>query len=273
MRSRAPWQPVILTLATGTLFGCLPRDRDVGRESRASTEATEPAKAEAKPAQRNSTPAKANPAQAKRAPGSSEATQDDPQLEGVFTDDFERSSLGPNWRTTSSAWALRDGKLCGKSARNHPAWLARRLPVNARIEFEASSASPDGDLKAEFWGDGRSAASAVSYDDATSYLTIFGGWKNRFHVLARLDEHAKNRKQLVVDATSDDRRARPVIADQVYQFKVERTDGRVLRWWVDDLELHSFDDPDPLSGPGHEHFGFNDWEVPVCFDNLTITPL
>jgi hypothetical protein len=32
-------------------------------------------------------------------------------------------------------------------------------------------------------------------------------------------------------------------------------------------------DPNPLTGEGHEHFGFNDWQVAACFDNLTITPL
>ena len=26
-------------------------------------------------------------------------------------------------------------------------------------------------------------------------------------------------------------------------------------------------------GAGHEHLGFNDWDAPVCFDNLKVTPL
>jgi hypothetical protein len=34
-----------------------------------------------------------------------------------------------------------------------------------------------------------------------------------------------------------------------------------------------WDDPDPLAGPGHEFFAFNDWDVRVHFDNLVITPL
>lgn len=272
MRVSALWLPWVSTLAM--LLGCLPRDRDVGRESKTTTESTESTESAAKETPPHDPASKqASPAQAKRALEPKSPETRDPMLEGVFSDDFERSSLGPDWRTTAPAWTLRDGRLCAKSARNHPAWLARRLPVNARIEFDATSASPDGDLKAEFWGDGRSAASQVSYDDATSYLAIFGGWKNRFHVLARLDEHAKNRKQLRVDATSEDPRARPVIPDQTYRFVVERVDGRSVRWSVDDVELHRFDDPEPLAGPGHEHFGFNNWEVPVCFDNLTITPL
>jgi hypothetical protein len=198
---------------------------------------------------------------------------EDPLLTAPFHDSFDRALLGKNWRATSSAWTIHDGKLCGRSARNHPVWLAHRLPANARIEFDALSTSADGDLKAEFWGDGRSAATGVSYEDATSYLTIFGGWKNRFHVLARKDEHAKDRKEITVDLEAEELRAQPVVANQSYHFKVERLDGKLLRWLVDDIEMLTYEDDEPLSGPGHEHFGFNDWEVRVCFDNLKITPL
>ena len=56
-------------------------------------------------------------------------------------------------------------------------------------------------------------------------------------------------------------------------FRIERRDGSTLRWWVDDVLMHTFPDPSPLSGPGHDHVGFNDWLAPVCFDNLEITPL
>lgn len=182
--------------------------------------------------------------------------------------------LGPNWRTTSpGAWRIEDGKLCGRNARNHPVWLTRAIPVNARIEFDAVSESPKGDLKAEIWGDGRSFATTVSYSNATSYLAIFGGWQNKIHALARIDEHGKDRKELPVDETSDDPRQRPVVQGQTYRFKIERTDGQTVRWFIDGTEMLTYTDPEPLAGPGHEHFGFNEWEVKVCFDNLKIVPL
>lgn len=201
----------------------------------------------------------------------------DPLIEEPFSDDFERADgtaeLGPHWRPTSGAWAISSGRLCGENARNHPVWLARRLPVNARIEFHASSESADGDIKAELWGDGRSAASGQSYIDATSYLTIFGGWKNSFHVLARLDEHAPGRQEIKLVSGGADPRTNKVAPHRVYQFRVERRDGRTLRWQVDDMDILTLRDDEPLSGPGHEHFGFNDWQVRVCFDNLRVTPL
>jgi len=183
-------------------------------------------------------------------------------------------SLGPNWRQANTdVWHIENGKLCGQAARNHGVWMTRAIPVNARIEFDAMSDSPDGDLKAEMWGDGQSSATAISYTNATSYLTIFGGWKNKFHALARINEHGNDRKEVKVDKASDDPREKPVFAGQIYHFKVERTDGKTVRWFVDNLEMASFADESPLAGPGHEYFGFNDWEAKVCFDNVKVTPL
>jgi len=182
--------------------------------------------------------------------------------------------LGPNWRQANTdVWHIENGRLCGQVARNHGVWLTRPIPVNARIEFDAISDSVDGDLKSEVWGDGQSSATSISYNDATSYLTIFGGWKNKFHALARINEHGNDRKELKVDKLSDDPREKPVFAGQIYHFKIERTDGKTLRWYVDNLEMLSWEDEAPLAGAGHEYFGFNNWDAKVCFDNVKVTPL
>ena len=181
---------------------------------------------------------------------------------------------GRDWIATApNTWRLEGGRLCGDHAHNHGVWLKRVLPVNARIEFDAVSDATDGDIKAECWGDGLSSATALSYTNATSYLTIFGGWHNKFHVLARMNEHGGDRKEITVDPSSDDPREKPVVAGQLYRFKVERADGKTVKWWVDGNEMLSYPDSAPLAGVGHEHFGFNDWEVKVCFDNVRIVPL
>jgi hypothetical protein len=200
---------------------------------------------------------------------------EDPLLVAELNEDFERdgADLGALWRPTSNAWNISHGRLCAENAHNHPIWLRRRLPRNASIQFQAVSASPDGDIKAEFWGDGRSSASGISYTDATSYLTIFGGWKNHFHVLARIDEHAVDRQEIKLVPGEADFTRSTVVPGRVYQFHVERRDGRTVRWRVDGRDILTYADPQPLVGPGHEHFGFNDWEVPVCFDNLRVSPL
>jgi len=181
---------------------------------------------------------------------------------------------GPDWTTTAPGiWHIEGGRLCGEHAKNHGIWLKRVLPVNARIEFDALSQSPDGDLKAELWGDGHSYATALSYTNATSYLTILGGWHNKFHVLARINEHGNDRKEIAVDPNSDDPREKPVVPGQRYHFKVERADGKTVKWWVDGNEMLSYVDSAPLAGAGHDHFGFNDWDVKVCFDNVRVVPL
>jgi len=181
---------------------------------------------------------------------------------------------GPDWITTGpNIWHIESGRLCGEHARNHGIWLKRTLPVNARIEFDGTSMSADGDLKAEYWGDGRSFATSLSYTNATSYLTIYGGWHNKFHVLARLNEHGNDRKEITVTPDSDDPREKPVMTAQSYHFKVERADGKTVKWWVDGNEMLSWTDTAPLVGVGHDHFGFNDWDVKVCFDNVKVVPL
>ena len=195
-----------------------------------------------------------------------------PLLDEPWNEDFDREALGPDWNATSGAWRIEEGRLCARGAKNHPIWLTRRLPKNARIEFDATSNSPEGDIKAEAWGDGVSSATANSYVDATSYLLVFGGWRNKLHVLARLNEHGTNRLEVRLLPGSEDPRTQPVVEGRSYHIEIERGDGRTVHFSVDDTEIHAFEDPAPLVGPGHEHFAFNDWDVPVCFDDLLITP-
>lgn len=185
-----------------------------------------------------------------------------PSVGARFEDRFERTELGSNWRVTGEGWAIESGALRVQGAHNHPLWLTRRLPRNARIEFDAWSDSPAGDIKCEAWGDGESFARQASYT-ATSYVVIFGGWHNALNVIARMDEHAPDRKA---------RRGPRVEMGRRYHFAIERN-GRLLRWSLDGQPMLEWDDPDPLAGPGHEYFAFNNWEALVHFDNLVITAL
>lgn len=196
-----------------------------------------------------------------------------PMLDAPFTDDFERLELGADWLPLSESWHIDAGRLCARGARNRGAWLLRRLPVDASIEFDAIALSDDGDLKVELWGDGRSGASGLSYSDATSYIAILGGWKNTQHVFARLDEHGEDRIAISVDLASKDPKSRPVVPHRPYRFRFERRQGNMLTWSVDGVRLIELVDDEPLAGAGHEHFAFNDWTSPVCFDNLSIVPL
>lgn len=255
------WCATVVTVLGILMSGCVPDERP-GEAPAVVTVQGSPS--------RQSTPTRASVAKtltrsAERAKGGA--------LEGPFEDDFEREKLGPNYRRTSRVWHIENGKLCAEDARNRPVWLKRRLPTNVRIEFDATSHSEDGDLKFELFGDGRSFAQETSYTGASGYVLIFGGWKNKLHVLARHDEHGADRLELATVSGAENPVRRPVVAGQTYRFKVERSDGKTVRWWVDDEQLHVLRDSEPLVGPGHEYFGFNDWSARVCFDNLSITPL
>jgi len=196
----------------------------------------------------------------------------DPLLDAAFHDDFDRDELGRRWRALTPGWAIDSGELCGEAAKNRGVWLRKRLPVNARISFDARPEATDGDIKAEVWGDGHSGATGTSYDDATSYIVIFGGWHNSRHVLARLNEHGDDAMVSNLFSRATEPVKRPVVRGQTYRFTIERKDGQTVRWLVDDMLVHELRDAKPLTGPGHDHFGFNNWMARVCFDNLEIRP-
>jgi hypothetical protein len=176
-----------------------------------------------------------------------------------FTDDFERREVGPDWWSTGGPWMVRRGELWGAGTRNNPLWLAMPLPRDVAVSFtarsETATGTRPGDIKLEIFGDGRRAGSG--------YVLILGGWGNAISVIARRDEHGADRVE------RSDRRVEP---GRTYRMRVERR-GQVLRWIVDGEEFLVLDDPAPLSGPGHDRFGFSSWDADLFFDDLRVEPL
>jgi hypothetical protein len=186
----------------------------------------------------------------------------DPLLGAEFLDDFSRGELGGDYRVTGPGYRIEDGMLAAGGARNHPLWLRRRLPPNVQVDFDVVAQSPDGDIKVELFGDGEAFATSLSYT-ATSYVLVFGGWKNSRSEIARMDEHGKD-----VAARSDV----PVVPGQRYHWTLTRRGNR-LEWLIDGKPFLALDDPQPLQGPGHDHFALNAWDAESRFDNLVIRPL
>jgi hypothetical protein len=197
-----------------------------------------------------------------KSPSSTGAGSSLPLITQRFEDNFDRPALGDSWNATNNRWTIRDGVLRVSEGYNHPLWLKRRLPRDARIEFDAWSDGQEGDIKCEVYGDGRSFAREASYT-ATSYVLIFGGWNNRFNVIARMDEHAADRRV---------RNEPHVEPGRHYHWTIVRRGNR-LEWSIDGQPMLEMDDSAPLYGPGHEFFAFNNWRVGLNFDNLVITPL
>lgn len=192
---------------------------------------------------------------------------------GAFADDFDRQALGPDWKNSGAPWKIVDGQLTVALAHNHPLWLQRPLPDDVRIELDAVSHSPDGDLKVELFGDGERHATddEVARDlqyTASGYVAIFGGWRNSRSVLVKQQEHAWQVQHGVPMRLGRGQ----VEQDRRYHFAFERRGGH-LAWSIDGVPFLELDDPAPLRGPGHDRFGFTGWESAVAFDNLKITPL
>ncbi|MCA1663184.1 MAG: hypothetical protein LC659_02725 [Myxococcales bacterium] len=180
---------------------------------------------------------------------------------GPSSDDFQRAELGDAWFSTGANWRIENGELVIDHAYNHPLWLRRPIPEDAVIELDCWSNDDVGDLKVEAWGDGQSFATAASYT-ATSYVFIFGGWRNTLSGIARLNEHGTDRRM---------RGDLRVVKGKRYHFRIARKGGHI-DWQVDGQPVMTYDDPRPLDGRGHRYFGFNDWEAELHFDNLKITP-
>jgi hypothetical protein len=197
-----------------------------------------------------------------RAAPAGDAVVGSPWCEGkvLFEDDFEDGLSPGRWSHDGEGrWAVVDGWLQGQRGNeNHALWLAAPLPSNVRVEFDVRGGSDDGDIKVEIFGDGARHASG--------YILIFGGWKNSLNAIARLDEHGKDRKA---------GRGEKVVRGRTYEMAVVRSGG-VVSWYSDRGArrlLMSYEDGAPLVGEGHDRFAFNNWDVPVYFDNIRVIDL
>ena len=178
----------------------------------------------------------------------------------VFSDDFEREAIGQDWKrgvgeSGRGTWRIVDGQIDGRGLKNDPLWLTKPIPENAKITFNATALTPEGDIKVELYGDGKQHASG--------YVFIFGGWKNSLDVIARLDEHGKDRVE---------RKSVKVKPNVTYAMEIMRRGGE-LTWKVDGKSFPTFKDAAPLTGERHGYFAFSNWSAPVRFDNFKVYKL
>ncbi|MBI5543468.1 MAG: hypothetical protein HY901_06235 [Deltaproteobacteria bacterium] len=172
-----------------------------------------------------------------------------------FADDFERGEIGPHYFATGGHWRIENGVLHSPGSKNNPLWLQAQLPGDVAVEFDVRSEANEGDIKCEIFGNGR--------DHASGYVIVFGGWSNSTSVLARLDEHGRDRKE---------NKGIKVTKGKTYRMKLQRK-GTLLQWYSDGALMMEWDDAAPLRGSGHDRFGFSSWEADLYFDNLKVTPL
>jgi len=225
-----------------------------------------------------------------------------------FEDDFERASLGDSYWSNGGLWRIVGGQLFSPGVGNNPLWLKARLPADVRIEFDVRSEGPDGDIKWELDGDGRNHSTgylflfgawhnresriakldehALTQDELRAQLAAMA----RPFPGQQLDFVDRLREPFVEWGA---RRDLASLQDGKYYgtqtpFVVKRMDlkvekghryhmvvtrkGGTLRWEIDGVPALEMVDPAPLSGSGHDRFGFSSWSNDTYFDNLKITP-
>ncbi|MFT3706647.1 MAG: hypothetical protein QM817_03175 [Archangium sp.] len=197
-----------------------------------------------------------------------------------FREDFENpASVQEKFWSSGGLWRTEKGQLLSPGVKNNPLWLKADLPNDVAVEFDVRSQSPEGDIKVEIFGDGS--------DHASGYILIHGGWNNSISIIARLDEHGQANNAFMSGAGQQlldqgtyraDTRVRvegapfKVEIGRTYHWRIERR-GKVISWFIDNQPFMTFNDPLPLTGKGHNRFGFSSWEAQLFFDNLTVSAL
>lgn len=153
-----------------------------------------------------------------------------------------------------------DRQLVGENIHNAALWLQTALPERTRVEFLATPLTKKGDVKAEIFGDGLTHQSG--------YILIMGGWSNQLNIIARQDEHGEDRRRDNRCVVRERRRS-CANQDQTYHWAIERL-ADTVSWYVDGKLFMTFSDQHPLTG---RHFGFNNWEARVAFDDLKIVEI
>jgi hypothetical protein len=225
-----------------------------------------------------------------------------------YQDKFDRATLGDQWWSNGGLWRIVGGELYSPGVGNNPLWLKARLPADVRVEFDVRSEGPDGDIKWEMFGDGRNHSTgylflfgawhnresriakldehAFTQDELRAQLAAlarpyprqldlfeavaepFSKWRAR-RDLDRLQRGKFYESETPFVVKRGDLK---VERGHTYHMVVTKKDG-VLHWESDGKTALDMVDPSPLSGRGHDRFGFSSWSNDTYFDNLNITPL
>ena len=225
-----------------------------------------------------------------------------------FQDKFDRATLGDLWMSNGGLWRIVDGQLYSPGVGNNPLWLKARLPPDVRVEFDVRSEGPDGDIKWEMYGDGRNHSTgylflfgawrnresrickldehALTQDEMRAQLAQaarpFPRQLDFFEKIAAPFERWSARRDLErLEKGEYWQRDTPFVVKRLdlkvtrgrtYHMVVTKQGGRI-RWEIDGQTALEMIDPAPLSGSGHDRFGFSSWANDTYFDNLSITAL
>lgn len=177
-----------------------------------------------------------------------------PPIGAHFSDNFDRKEIGQDWWASGGQWRVVGGQMESVGAYNSPVFLKRSLPADVVVELDVYSETQKADSKIELMTDG--------LEHESGYVFIYGGWDNKTSAIAKRDEHSRIRAEKSPSGAAGKRWNR---------WRIEKRGGQ-LRWFVNGQLYLSYEDPAPLSGPGHDRLAFNNWDNYLRFDNLQIWP-
>ena len=225
-----------------------------------------------------------------------------------YEDKFERASLGDQWWSNGGHWRIVDGQVFSPGVGNNPLWLKARLPADVRVEFDVRSEGADGDIKWEMFGDGRTHSTGYlflfgAWKNRESRIAKLDEHaftqeelKAQLAATARPYPRQMDFFEKIAEPFTEWRAKRdlerlqsgkfyetemPFVVKRM-DFKVDRghtyhmvvtKKGGLVHWESDGQLAIEMNDPAPLSGSGHDRFGFSSWSNDTYFDNLKITPL
>ena len=225
-----------------------------------------------------------------------------------YQDKFDRATLGDAWWSNGGLWRIVDGQVYSPGVGNNPLWLKARLPADVRVEFDVRSEGADGDVKWEMFGDGRNHSTGYLFlfgawrnrESRIAKLDEHALTADELRTQLAAQARPLPRQMDLLDSLSapftewSARRDLEKLQGGKYYstetpFVVKRADlkvergrkyhmvvtkkGGLLRWEMDGQLALELNDPSPLSGSGHDRFGFSSWSNDTYFDNLQITPL
>ena len=172
----------------------------------------------------------------------------------LFADDFNRTSLGDDWRIIGGEADIKNGwmRVRGRSGDVY-AVVLRAFPENVRVEFDARF--PKGqdivsDLACFVAGDEHKT-------DAAGYCLSFGADEN---CCSRLQRQAIDIR-INLDMTAE--------AGRTYSLASQLLDGE-LSLSVDGQVVLRYVDMLPLAGVGHDHLGLATFKLGAEFSNFRV---
>jgi len=171
----------------------------------------------------------------------------------LFSDDFDRQQLGPDWRVLEGCACVEPGGSYFPAPPGHPIIELPRLHLEGPSNITVVCMRPfPGDVRLEYMG---YVAPGSQLCDISCFLsaTPEGGWRESYFLgfgsYYNTDCRIKRCGQVMAAAD------RPLIerAGRIYHIAAERA-GSTLSLFVDGELAVRWDDPDPL-GAAYQHLG------------------